>query len=208
MSLRALQTGQTNGNARGGGFTLMEMLVTLILVSFTTMLMFQMLGSYRIANQRVQAQSGQIDRRALFQAWFRDSVNGMFAAKDLEFVGTAAWFGGTTLNPLYASEGAPTVIEWRLLRESGQMEIAYFENGIQRWRQPLEGSGDAHFAYVDAEHKSQDGWPPRLGKRTPGELPAMIMLVRDGQTRAQPLAAAVLGPLLPPERIYGYEQVE
>ena len=30
------------------GFTLMEMLVTLMLVSFATMLMFQMLGSYRI----------------------------------------------------------------------------------------------------------------------------------------------------------------
>ncbi len=157
----------------------MEMLVTLILVAFTTMLMFQMLGSYRIANQRVQAQSGLIDRRALFQAWFRDSVNGLFAAKDLEFVGDAARFRGTTLNPLYASEGAPTVIEWRLLRGNSQMEVVYLENGIQRWRHALDRSDDAHFAYVDVEDKLQDGWPPRLGKRTPGELPALIMLVRE-----------------------------
>ena len=186
----------------------MEMLVTLILVSLTTMLMFQMLGSYRIANQRVQAQSGQIDRRALFHAWFRDSVNGLFAAKDLEFVGNATWFGGTTLNPLYASEGAPTVIEWRLMRDAEQIEIVYREDGIERWRQPLQGSSDAHFAYVDTEDKLQHGWPPKLGKRTPGELPALIMLVREGQTQAQPLAAAVLGPLLPPERIYGYEELQ
>lgn len=186
----------------------MEMLVTLILVSFTTMLMFQMLGSYRIANQRVQAQSGQIDRRALFNAWFRDSVNGLFAAKDLEFVGTAMQFGGTTLNPLYASEGAPTLIEWRLLRKTQDMAIVYLENGVQRWQLPLRGSADAHFAYLDADGKLQDNWPPKLGKRTMGELPAVVMLVREGESTAQPLAAAVLGPLLPPARVYGYEQLQ
>ena len=189
-------------------FLLMEMLVTLILVSFTTMLMFQMLGSYKIANQRVQAQSGVIDRRALVHAWFRDSVNGLFAAKDLEFVGASGRFNGTTLNPLYASEGAPTSIEWRLSPGMSRMEIIYLENGIERWRQPLEGSGDAHFTYVDADDKLHDGWPPKLGMRTPGELPALVMLVRAGNGQAQPLAAAVLGPLEPPVRVYGYEQLE
>ncbi len=189
------------------GFTLMEMLVTLILVSLTTMLMFQMLGSYKIAHQRVQAQSGLIDRRALFQSWFRDSVNGMFAAKDLEFTGGKDRFNGTTLNPLYGSEGAPTTIEWRLVSQTGQMQVVYLESGIQRFRQTLEGSADAHFAYVDVGDKLQDAWPPKLGKRTQGELPAMIMLVREGQ-QAQPLVAAVLGPLVPPERVYGYEELK
>jgi hypothetical protein len=186
----------------------MEMLVTLILVSFTTMLMFQMLGTYRIAQQRVQSQSGQIDRRALFQSWFRDSINGLFAAKDLVFVGTSGAFRVTTLNPLYAPAGAPTVIEWRLKHAEGKIEIAYFEDGLQRWRQPLEGSDDAHFAYVDAGDRLRDSWPPKLGTFKEGELPAVVMLVRDGESQAQPLAAAVLGPLVPPQRIYGYEQLQ
>lgn len=190
------------------GFTLMEMLVTLMLVSFTTMLMFQMLGSYRVANQRVQAQSGQIDRRALFQAWFRDSVNGLFAAQDLVFTGAANRFTGTTLNPLYGAEGAPTPIEWRLERGAQHIEIVYFEDGVQRWRQPLEAVDDAHFSYVDSEDEQQASWPPKLGKRTPGELPAVVMLIRDGQLEAQPLAAAVLGPLVPPLRVFGFEQVQ
>ena len=68
---------------RPTGFSLMEMLVTLMLVSFATMLMFQMLGSYRIARERVQGQSGLIDRQALFQDWFRDSVHGLFIAEGL-----------------------------------------------------------------------------------------------------------------------------
>ena len=38
----------------------MEMLVTLVLISFATMLMFQMLGSYRIARERVGAQAAGI----------------------------------------------------------------------------------------------------------------------------------------------------
>ena len=89
------------------GFTLMEMLVTLMLVSFATMLMFQMLGSYRIANDRVREQAGSIDRRALFQAWFRDSVQGLYAAPNLTFVGAPDRFSATTLNPLYAPAGRP-----------------------------------------------------------------------------------------------------
>ena len=44
--------------ANASGFTLMEMLVTLVLISFATMLMFQMLGSYRLANDRVRSQAG------------------------------------------------------------------------------------------------------------------------------------------------------
>ena len=65
--------------AYASGFTLMEMLVTLVLISFATMLMFQMLGSYRLANDRVREQAGSIDRRALFQAWFRDGASSNFS---------------------------------------------------------------------------------------------------------------------------------
>ena len=208
MTWLARKSVRTGRGAKSAGFTLMEMLVTLILVSLTTMLMFQMLGSYQIANLRVQSQAGQIDRRALFQAWFRESINGLYAAKDLEFVGSRMQFSGTTLNPLYASEGAPTRIEWRLVREAGSTEVAYFENDVQRWRQPLDGDAGARFEYVDVDDKSQDVWPPRLGKRTPGELPALVLLVREGESQAQPLVVAVLGPLVPPERIYGYEDLE
>ena len=75
------------------GFTLMEMLVTLVLISFATMLMFQMLGSYRVARERVQAQSGVIDRRALFQSWMQDSVRGLYITNGLTFAGDARGHG-------------------------------------------------------------------------------------------------------------------
>lgn len=188
-----------------GGFTLMEMLVTLMLVSFATMLMFQMLGSYRIARERVQGQSAQIDRRVLFAEWFRDSVNGLFIDKGLSFDGSEDRFQGTSLNPMFAAEGAPTVVEWRLDRRGDGTEVVYLENARERWRLPLEGRGAAHFAYLDASGKRSAAWPPAMGVREPS-LPAVVLLVREGG-REQSLAAAVLGPLKPILRIYGGEEI-
>jgi prepilin-type N-terminal cleavage/methylation domain-containing protein len=107
------------GRARAG-FTLMEMLVTLVLVSMTTMLMFQMLGSYRVARERVQAQSGLIDRQSLFNGWLRASVQGLFIDHGITFAGNDVAFEGTTLNALYALEATPTLVRWEL--ETGEEE--------------------------------------------------------------------------------------
>lgn len=191
------------------GFTLMEMLVTLVLISFATMLMFQMLGSYRIANDRVRGQAGTIDRHALFQAWFRDSVHGLYAAPRLHFLGDPAQFSATTLNPLYAPEGSPTAIKWSLRSdENGAAEIVYTEDGRERWYLPLQGGGEVEFAYFDEEWREVDTWPPKLGKVNPEALPAVVGLVRRFEDGDRPLLVAVLGPLEPPERLWGEEQLK
>ena len=195
--------------ARASGFTLMEMLVTLVLISFATMLMFQMLGSYRIANERVRGQAGHIDRHALFQEWFRDSVHGLYAAPKLQFVGDPAQFSATTLNPLYAPEGSPTAIEWSLRAdEDGIAEIVYAEGGREQWHLPLQGGGAVEFAYFDADWRETDTWPPKLGKVNPEGLPAVVGLVRRSEDGDRPLLVAVLGPLEPPIRLYGLEQLK
>lgn len=191
------------------GFTLMEMLVTLVLISFATMLMFQMLGSYRIANDRVRSQAGDIDRHALFQEWFRDSVHGLYAAPKLQFVGDPAQFSATTLNPLYAMEGSPTPVEWSLRAdENGNAEIVYAEEGREQWHLALQGGGEVEFAYFDAQWRETDTWPPKLGKVNPEALPAVVGLMRRFADGDRPLLVAVLGPLEPPKRLYGEEQLK
>lgn len=191
------------------GFTLMEMLVTLVLISFATMLMFQMLGSYRIASERVRGQAGNIDRNALFQSWFRDSVHGLYAAPKLHFVGDPAHFSATTLNPLYAPEGSPTPIEWSLREnEAGVAEIVYAEEGREHWHLPLQGGGEVEFAYFDAQWRETDAWPPKLGVVNPEAIPAFVGLMRRFEAGDRPLLVAVLGPLEPPKRLYGEEELE
>lgn len=186
------------------GFTLMEMLVTLMLVSLATMLMFQMLGSYRIARERVQSQAGALDRRVLFAEWFRDSVHGLFIDKGLDFAGDERRFQGTTLNPLFAPEGAPSLVEWRLEQGSQGLEMVYTENARERLRLPMGNEGSAHFAYLDVAGKLSPTWPPKLGRQEVS-LPAVVLMVREGQ--GQPLAVAVLGPLKPIVRVYGEEGI-
>ena len=44
-------------NRRGRGFTLMEMLVVLVLIALTTTLLFEALGSFRQANERIAART-------------------------------------------------------------------------------------------------------------------------------------------------------
>lgn len=206
-----MSTPRRPGGQRGAqrGFTLMEMLVTLVLVSFATMLMFQMLGSYRIALERVGAQAAGIDREALFQAWFRDSVHGLYAAPRLRFIGDATRFSATTLNPLHAPEGSPTALAWELHRsDDGGFEIAYVEEGRERWRLRRRDPAPLRFAYYDADGNALDAWPPSRGKVNPEALPALVGLVRDDNGVDRPLLAAVLGPLEPPKRLYGDEQLE
>lgn len=194
---------------RPGGFSLMEMLVTLMLVSFATMLMFQMLGSYRIARERVQGQSGLIDRQALFQDWFRDSVHGLFIAEGLQFTGERTRFRGTTLNPMYAPEGSPTEVQWTIEDEGDRVSIAYVEDGRERWRVRLARADLAQFAYIDEAGKESPIWPPERGLRDARpSLPAVVVLSRTMGGREVLQASAVLGPLKPPVRLYGEEELK
>lgn len=194
---------------RPGGFSLMEMLVTLMLVSFATMLMFQMLGSYRIARERVQSQSGLIDRQALFQDWFRDSVHGLFIAEGLQFTGEPARFRGTTLNPMFAPEGSPAEVQWTIEEDGERVSIVYVEDGTERWRVRLGRADVAHFAYIDETGKQSPTWPPERGLRDARPtLPAVVVLSRTLRGREVLQASAVLGPLKPPVRLYGEEELE
>ncbi len=189
------------------GFTLMEALVMLVLVSFTSLLMFQMLGSYRIAKERVVAQSGGIDRRALFEGWFRDSVHSLHASKRVAFQGDAREFSGLSFNSASGLPGAAVEFKWLLAQSAdGGWDISYAEAGRERWRLPLAAVRSVSFAYLDAEGKSHATWPPALGTHT--QLPAAIVLMRTVPASREPVPtlAAVRGPLDPTYAVFELEQ--
>ncbi len=177
------------------GFTLMETLVMLVLLSFAVLLMFQMLGSYRIASERVGAQSERIARGALFHAWLAETLAGQFAIKDAPLRGEDLSLTGVTLNPLYASPGAPTPFSWRLdftARDGWQVRYSEYDKTL--WSATFPDLVDPRFVYFDAQGREQDRWPPALGMQV--ELPQAIALV-DGDKRsgvAQVNYVAVHGP--------------
>lgn len=178
------------------GFTLMETLVMLVLVSFAVLLMFQMLGTYRIARERFIAQSGHVDRQALFDAWFADSVHGLYPVEGEDFSGDGRRFAGTTLNPLYASAGAPVAVEWSLDRAAdGAWSVSYAEGGKARWILPMADATDVRFVYLDGAGAERERWPPPQGIQ--GGLPGGIALVRDTAAGERARIASVRGPLEP-----------
>lgn len=191
-------------NARRNGFTLMETLVMLVLVSFAVLLMFQMLGSYRLARERVLAHAGGIDRQLLFEDWFRDSVHGLRPDVPGGFTGSSLAFAGTTLNPMFASGGAPVAMRWRLEQDDGGWQVHYEEGGQERFALPLEDGGAPHFAYFDDAGEMHADWPPGLGLQR--ALPAGVALVRTSAEGGKAIFAAVPGPLDPYYAPYQLEE--
>ena len=193
-------------DTRTAGFTLMETLVMLVLVSFAVLLMFQMLGAYRIAGERAAAQAGNIDRQGLFDAWFMASVRGLHASEDAPMQGSKTDFSAVTLNPLYGSPGAPTPVRWELVSAAGKDTLVrYWEAGEQRWQLPLRDGVRSRFAYVDKQGESHDRWPPQLGVQA--GLPASVALLSGGGDAVARLRlASVLGPLQPQVAPFELEQ--
>ncbi|SJZ90101.1 type II secretion system protein [Novilysobacter spongiicola] len=159
------------------GFTLMETLVMLVLVSFAVTLMFQMLGSYRVAKERTAAQAGRLDRSALMQAWFRESVEGLYPLDGEPLQGATASFSAQTLNPLHASPGAPVAIGWSLEQEADASWIVYSEAGEERWRLEMRDAPAPGFVFLDGNGATHAGWPPAQGLQE--ALPAAVGLVWD-----------------------------
>lgn len=199
MSVRA-----PHRHAASAGFTLMETLVMLVLVSMAATMMFQMLNSYRIAQQRVAAQAGQLDRTTLFEAWLVDGVRGLRAEPGQPFAGSRSGFEGVTLNPLFGSGGAPSGIKWELRPTSGGGEIAYAEAGQDRWSMPLRDFEGARFVYFDREGKQHDQWPPAKGLQE--SLPAGVGFVRGTGALERVRLASVSGPLVVRDDPFELEQ--
>jgi len=163
-------------HAPRSGFTLMETLVMLVLLSFSVLLMFQMMGSYRIAHERVAAQSERISKAALVHAWLAETLAGQFALKDTPLRGDDLSVAGVTLNPLYASPGAPTPFTWRLdFTARDGWQVSYREYDKTWWSAAFPDLVEPHFIYFDAQGKVQDRWPPALGLQV--ELPRAVALV-------------------------------
>lgn len=176
------------------GFTLMETLVMLMLVSMAATMMFQILDSYRIAQQRIAAQAGNQDRSSLFEAWLIDGVHGLLALPGKPFTGSKSEFQGITLTPQFGPAGAPAAIRWQLRANADGGEVSYWEDGIARWTMPLRDFDGARFVYLDSEGAEHEQWPPAKGVEE--SLPSAVAFVRGAGQKQSIRLAAVPGPLL------------
>ena len=171
-------------NPRHAGLTLVELLVTLLLVSMLGTLLVQSIAFFAAHYERVQRVARDAARADLQQRWFASSVQGLvpLGIPARRFAGSPAEFRGTTLLPLEAAAGLPVQVRWSIA--AGQDDrglpasvVGYAEDGGPR-RRVLARAAPLAFQYADAAQTWHDRWPPESDQEpSPEWTPSQVLLV-------------------------------
>lgn len=166
------------------GFTLLEAIVTLVIVSLLVTVLMQALSHTLGIRERVVRFQGESRLETLQEQWFRDTVAA--ALPDLHDAygplrGDADEVDMLTLAPL--SGAGPRRVRWRLQPVDGGFALHYIDGDDDRvvLRGPLSG---AAFDYLDGPRGWRPSWSPETGDGI--VLPQAIRLRAD----------TVIGPLL------------
>lgn len=187
----------TTAGARGhlmAGLTLVEMLVTLILISMiATVVMQGMDYLWRLQTSYNDVLDRQA-RHGMFTSWWRDSIRGLVTVKpqsDRRFSGSPSRLRGLSLHAPGAAPDTPAMLDWRIGTDGGGARALFY--GDQRL---LPLPEDAHFAYLDQQRRSHTRWPPADPADNPHDrqLPNTVLIVSDD---AVLLAAAPMVPQAP-----------
>jgi prepilin-type N-terminal cleavage/methylation domain-containing protein len=195
------------------GFTLVEVLVTLVLLSMVAAIVFGSLGQVLNARARLRPYLDRSEETALVAGWFRQTVQALITDYDTGkngFAASANTFSGLTASPLLGPAGTPTAFAWAL-RYDAALDLMFLEYRekphdtieVARW-----SGKDAVFSYYGQDQEWRRVWPPTdLDKSTTAmQLPQLVRL--GGLPSevfptivAAPRAAPV--PRLPPPNLFG-----
>ncbi len=204
-------------NARARGFTLLEMLVTLVISSLAVLMLFQTLAGFSHTRERLAAREAVRNNNAVVLGWIGDSFRGVVAIKAPGMTlqaddpagglhGDADGFTALTLAPLLGPTGTPTKVTWRIARDPDNVHLTYQEDGQEPLSLPLRDADNLRFAYLDHDGKAQDSWPPKLGEQI--ALPSAIELQYGHGAQAHTVTQAIAAPLPMQLTTYGREAEE
>lgn len=164
---------------RARGMTLLEMLVVLGIAAMALTLGFQSLGQWRRADMAISSLTAQGREQLLVRNWLHASARALHPVADAVFSGDSDGWQGTTLQPVMASQGGATRVEWRAENGGTQVTLRLTEGG-NVLELPLPGVARMRFTYLDSEGTLHPQWPPALGQHD--HLPAGIALVLETDT--------------------------
>lgn len=145
------------------GFTLLEMMVVLVLVSLITVLLMQGFSFVVGLQERIRQQLIQIQDSELREQWFRMVVRSFHRGRssdDAAFHGDAKQLSGLVLQPLNKVAGMPTTISWKIEQVGTDYFLTYQEEQevpvtIMRW-----ATATPEFRYMDDKGNLNETWPP------------------------------------------------
>ncbi len=182
------------------GLTLIEMLVTLILVAIISTVIMQGMGYIWSLQNRYNAVISTTDEQDMRLNWWRYSVTRLITQTRGNpglFRGDSQQFEGQSLSALGEPEGEPSLIHWQIQTLSDRAYLV--GNGFTVLQLPMA----SEFVYLDQNRKTHDHWP--LETTPENQLPDTILIEHDKKIvwAASPLQPQV--PEIPPGGILGNE---
>ncbi|MBT0585048.1 PulJ/GspJ family protein [Alteromonas oceanisediminis] len=150
-------------NKKNDGFTLLEMMVVLVLVSLITVLLMQGFSFVVSLQERIRQQLVLIQNIELREQWFRLVVRSYHRGRDADndsFTGESDVFSGLALQPLNGQIGMPTNITWRINNEQKRSILTYQEAQYEPVEVMSWTSEKPEFRYIDADGEVSKSWPP------------------------------------------------
>lgn len=154
------------------GMSLMEVLITLVIVGLIMGLVFDGIGGAARLSLRLTDAADALDRQYLAAEWWRRSVASALPTEGPDpptFIGGPDRLQIATVSPLHARIGATRLVEWRLEREPSGAALVY-AFGEETWTVARTANPDPRFAYRAA---GEDVWRERWTEREP---PALVAL--------------------------------
>ena len=167
------------------GFTLLEMLVVLILVSLISILLLEGVSYVLHLRSGFLIQLEDSQKGTLQEYWFWSTVSAIvtdYRGSEFIFKGERNKFSGLTIAPLDNVTGMPSSFAWQLKQTNGVMTLQYKNSLDQSWEIAHWLGNQGHFRYMAADGKWHTKWPP-FGVNT-AQIPRVILLF--GQRRQTP----------------------
>ena len=176
---------------REKGFTLVEVIVVLTIVSLCSVLMLQMLTVFLRGYDQVNRVQGELVIASMRENWFRRSVKVLVASDDeaFAFKGEDNEIAGYSLYPLIGQAGRLTKVGWVIRSNTRSASLWYMETGYEPMKIATWEDARLEFQFRGATSGWVGEWPPR---ETPiGELPQRIKLTINEPGATKELFAAV-----------------
>lgn len=194
-SIGSRGTGSLSVGSRVKGFTLLEIIVVIVVMSLVGVLLVQGLFHYLKVRERIAIKLSQAHIVSLRHDWFGDVASSLLAGTGgaaWYFRGSAHYMAGVSLKSLGYSAGVPGRFVLKIAQDGKSWQVLYVPEssmleptegavfdvpkGAESWPLMTLDEG-ARFVYVDAQGERHKVWPPE-GKRDK-YLPSAILLVMD-----------------------------
>lgn len=188
---------------RHQGFTLVEILVVLVIVSLVSGILFQAMGQVAHLQKKFGVELVHAQQGEMLSNWFQQSIEGLlpdYPDGKNKFSGAERRLSGLTTSPLASENGVPSPLVWELAfdADTGETRLLY---GADKGAVPVISwpGNKGKFTYLDSKGELHESWPPRLGLWP--QLPAAIRVetLRDGEPAI--MMAVPMGPTDPLPRI-------